>query len=158
MTGSTLIQTISINVGHKLYGNIVIGDDGYLYLFGCQQGGVSPTEFYKFNCPAVDAGDVTLTEKDIIDSWTWTDDVEDFVLQGGFFRNGKLYVCYGQSDSATRDVDRNINVFDWAKKERVSYVPLKPYVSHEPEDICLYKGKILMVVNGANEAYIIDFI
>ena len=158
LQGSTLIQTISINIGHTLYGNLLIGDDGYLYYYGNPDNSTTTIEFYKFNCPAVDAGDVTLTAADVLDSWTWTDSANDKVVQGGFFRNGKLYVCNGQSDGAVRDVDRNIDIFDWAKKERVSYVPLKPYESHEPEDIYPYKGKIFMVVNGANEAYIIDFI
>lgn len=150
---SELIQTISVSLNNYTSDfNIICGDDGALWAFG----GMIPNgllSVFKFRRPLLTEGDVTLSEKDLLDEWIIDSNYSyyDHVWQGGKVYDGKLYFVFGSSSKGKRVV-----IYDIVSYERIKEIVLDDIVKEEPEDCEYYDGKLLVVVNGGAGYYIID--
>lgn len=152
--GSTLLQTITLDltsVSSNL--NVIAGDDGFIWAFGGDNKTDGKLYFMKFKLPNPSDGDVTLHDSDIIDSWQEEHyDYTNNVWQGGMIRNGKLYFLFGQKSSS-----RKMYVYDTTTHIKTNIVDFQKAIADEMEDCDVYDGKLLLVCNGVNEAYLLDF-
>lgn len=160
-SGAVLIQTITIDntVTTRPHGNIWIGDDGYLYACTAPTGSdpdiSTPANFtfYKFRTPDLNNSEVVLSEPDVIETWKMENYVYNSLpFQGAMTCNGKVFVAFGISTT-----DRIINVWDDKTHKLVSTIPITENISHEPEDVAVYNGDMILAVNGANVAYRLIF-
>lgn len=152
--GSTLLQTITLDltsVPSNL--NVIAGDDGFIWAFGGDNKKDGKLYFMKFKLPNPSDGDVTLHDSDIIDSWQEEHyDYTNNVWQGGMIRNGKLYFLFGQKSSS-----RKMYVYDTTTHIKTNIVDFQKAIAYEMEDCDVYDGKLLLVCNDVNEAYLLDF-
>lgn len=167
-----LVQTIKINTiasnldRHTAQG--VIGDDGYLWIVcsaivGQGQQNYNKRYFYKFNIPDISISEVVLTDEDALDSWE--EDGYNFYVsqaQGMCVKNGYLFWVSGaakfhDNDNPNMPRKREIIVWDVNTHKQTSVVPLTNIIPHEPEDLEVYNGKLIVCTNYCNFAYALDF-
>ena len=147
--GSILMQTISYNISpyndEGVHFNAQCGDDGCFYLFAPS----SATELIiiKLRLPSISEGNVTLTNDDIIDYFTFPHLYnEDGQTQGGKIYGGKLYWLMG-ANRYYSTWKRQLLVFDIAQKSLVSRVDLSDTIQHEVEDLDFFNGCAIIAVN-----------
>lgn len=133
LKGSEVVQRIDIDYKGMFAhgggeGNAIIGDDGYIWYFGENNGF---QYFAKFKRPSLSSKHVTLTSKNAVDHWEQpvTDGYENRIWQGGKVKGGKLYFLYGGSLDANR-----LYVIDIKTKKQVSLIPLSSIIE-EVEDL-----------------------
>lgn len=149
---SELIQEITIEKSDKLnfrYLNIVKGDDGYLWAMGGPAEGPETLYFYKFNAPELSIRYVTLTGKDIVDSWTFEDGM---YIQGGIVKDKYLFFLFGISNA-----QKKVLIFDTDSHGLVQTISLDGIVREEPEDIDFIGNNMIITVYGNTAYYIVDF-
>ena len=147
--GSVFIQAIRIEKTDKLGDgplNIVKGDDGFLWAFGCSDD-YRTLSFFKFKSPSTDSPEVILSDIDIIDSWT---DYTDFFMQGGKVRNGYLYFLSGSANSC-----KKIMIYDISSKQLLRSIDLNEVIIEEPEDCDIIDDKLIITVYGSNAYYVL---
>lgn len=153
-SGSTLVQTITLPkmdlFDQSLNLNMICGDDGHLWMFGP---GGDKLFFAKARMPLLSEGDITLTDNDIIDYWyedgyVYSNDVS----QGGMVYSNRLFFLFGRSGPKSHLV-----VYDTQTHMRVTDIDLSGTVKEEPEDCELIPEGILIVTNGGNNYYIVQF-
>lgn len=154
-TGSEFVQTIKIENQESIPGsylNIVKGDDGYLWAFGCMDSGAGPLYFYKFNLPSTDIAEVSLSEKDLVDKWT---DFNDICMQGGIVRKGYLFFLSGSSNAF-----KKLLIYDTKNKSLFRSIDLTDIIPEEPEDCDFiedeYEEKLIVTVYGSNAYYVLN--
>lgn len=148
---SELIQEITIEKSEKLnfrYLNIVKGDDGYLWAMGGPIEGPETLFFYKFNAPDLSKPRITLTDKDIVDSWTFEDGM---YTQGGVVNDGYIYFLFGVAS-----VQKKILIFNTQNHNLVQLLNLDDVILEEPEDIDFVGKKLIVTVYGNSAYYVID--
>ena len=152
LNGSEFIQRINIDLKDIFShgggeGNTIIGDDGYIWYFGEDNG---YQYFCKFRKPSQSTKHVTLTSKDVIDYWELpvVDGYENRTWQGGKVKDGKIYFLYGESVNTNR-----LYVIDINMKKITSIIPLSSIVE-EVEDIDFGDSYMLVGISSAkNGAY-----
>lgn len=146
---SSLVQTISYNItpynGENVHFNAQCGDDGYFYLFAPSS--LTELVIIKLRLPNINEGNVTLTNDDIIDSFTFPHLYnEDGQTQGGKIYGGKLYWLMG-ANRYYSTWKRQLLVFDIAQKSLASRVDLSDTIEHEVEDLDFFNGCAIVAVN-----------
>lgn len=152
---SQLIQTISLkklkifNNSQRL--NIICGDDGFLWLFGSDDGGRNLI-FAKAKRPSLNEANAVLDINDIIDYWLESDYCyEDSVWQGGMVYSGNLFFVFG-----TKDSNRHIAIYNTYTHEKVNDIDLNDAVLEEPEDCDFFNDRIVLSINGGKGYYILE--
>lgn len=144
---SELLQVININTSNifteKSESNIIIGDDGFLWLFGAND---SKLFFAKFNVPNKLNSNVSLGKNDVVDSWEFAfqDDFANKTWQGGKIYNGHLYFLFGTNRKFNR-----LYIFNTSTHELEKLLPLSA-IQEECEDIAFLEDSILI---GIDDTY-----
>ena len=137
---STLVQTIKVgaisDVPPNMPFNLQIGDDGFLWLVGCDK---DVLRFIKFKRPDLSLKNAELTESDIIDKWERANySYELEVYQGMKVYGGYLYLVYGGGGPLTR---RGVWVYNTHSHQLVKVFDLSDVTNVEFEDIEFYNSK-----------------
>lgn len=144
---SEVIQRINIDIRDIFphgggEGNTIMGDDGYIWYFGETNG---YQYFAKFTPPSLNKKEVTLTAKDMVDSWEIriTDNYENRTWQGGKVKDGKIYFLYGTGVDSNR-----LYIFDIKKKQQISLIPLSSIIE-EVEDLDFTDSSLFISISSA---------
>lgn len=144
---SELLQVINIDTSNifteQSESNIIIGDDGFLWLFGAND---SKLFFAKFNVPNKLNSNVSLGKNDVVDSWEFAfqDDFANKTWQGGKIYNGHLYFLFGTNRKFNR-----LYIFNTSTHELEKLLPLSA-IQEECEDIAFLEDSILI---GIDDTY-----
>lgn len=96
---------------------------------------------YEFPIPDINAGDITYTDADILESYELS--CYEPLYQGAVIRDGMLYLAHGlMKDKSGSAV--GLAVYDMKTKELVKNLDFTPYLKHEPQSVCIYKDKLYM--------------
>ena len=91
---------------------------------------------------------ITLTDKDIVDSWTFEDGM---YIQGGVVNDGYIYFLFGVAS-----VQKKILIFNTQNHNLVQLLNLDDVILEEPEDIDFIGKKLIVTVNGSSAYYVIN--
>lgn len=144
---SELLQVINIDTSNifteQSESNIIIGDDGFLWLFGAND---SKLFFAKFNVPNKLNSNVSLGKNDVVDSWEFAfqDDFANKTWQGGKIYNGHLYFLFGTNRKFNR-----LYIFNTSTHELEKLLPLSA-IQEECEDMAFLEDSILI---GIDDTY-----
>lgn len=147
---STFIQTIRIEETVKLGDsnlNIIKGDDGFLWAFGGPECGSGILYFFKFKLPSANIPEVTLSDNDLVDSWT---DYNEIASQGGIIRNGRLYYLSGNAYSY-----KKLLIYDTLNKCLLRSIDLSDIIIEEPEDCDFLDDRLIITVYGSKAYYVL---
>ena len=99
---------------------------------------------------------VVLTPKQITDQFETPYDI--YVTQGGTMYQGRIYYSFGFG-GAGKDRADAIRVYDVAQRKQIKALDLTtaPFMAHEPEDCCIYQGKLALSLQS-KELYVFDYI
>lgn len=143
-----VIQHITFTTG----GNNIIGEDGFLWGVSGSNGTLKA---YKYPCPNPYIGDVSYTTDDLVDSFEVP--IENIATwQGTMIYNNKIYMLFGTKEGANTVAKRCFMVVDTVNHTLDSVVNLNALITEEPEDIDIWKDKIVLGCN-ANCSYMLSF-
>ena len=99
---------------------------------------------------------VVLTPKQITDQFETPYDI--YVTQGGTMYQGRIYYSFGFGGAGKGRADA-IRVYDVAQRKQIKALDLTtaPFMAHEPEDCCIYRGKLALSLQS-KELYVFDYI
>jgi hypothetical protein len=146
----TKVQTITLGVNGIVGGcNLQIGDDGHIW--GACSNDNEHFTFMKFRKVLVSEGDITLTDADILDSWTATESFpySTHIWQSTLFKRGRILFLYGMTGSGQ---SRGVAIYDSANHTYKGNWDLG-YYNEEPEGLDFWSGGGLMVTNTSNKVY-----
>ena len=144
---SELLQVINIDTSNifteQSESNIIIGDDGYLWLFGANN---SKMFFAKFNVPNKSNGNVSLGKDNVVDSWKFEfqDSFTNKTWQGGKIYREHLYFLFGNNSISNR-----LYIFNTSTHELEKLLPLSA-IQEECEDISFLEDSMLI---GIDDTY-----
>lgn len=144
---SELLQVINIDTSNiftkQSESNIIIGDDGYLWLFGANN---SKMFFAKFNVPNKSNGNVSLGKDNVVDSWEFEfqDSFTNKTWQGGKIYREHLYFLFGNNSISNR-----LYIFNTSTHELEKLLPLSA-IQEECEDISFLEDSMLI---GIDDTY-----
>ena len=106
-----------------------------------------------FNVPDISSANVTLTANDIVKQSIFEFDA--YATQGGCIYNGIIYYTFGFGGTTGNSTSK-IRVFDTDSNSILSRINLAGIMNDEPEDCCVYNGKLYMQTAG-NSLFVFDF-
>lgn len=146
-TCSRLIQTIKFELDNEYGGSQAIIDNerGRIVYMQRQNKKITYMDnkfmMYEFPIPDINAGDITYTDADILESYELS--CYEPLYQGAVIRDGMLYLAHGlMKDKSGSAV--GLAVYDMKTKELVKNLDFTPYLKHEPQSVCIYKDKLYM--------------
>lgn len=153
---STTMQTVSHDdsapFDKGLCSNFIIGDDGYLWI-EFADAATQRFMFYKMNCPAVSAGDITLTSNDVLQTIIGGAMSSQYTLQSMCVIGGKLFNSFGASGGKHR-----VDVFDTNTGNLINAIPLDDIMTGECEGIYIYNGKMYITMYNLRYGYVLKFV
>ena len=129
---ATRVQTITLGVTGIAGGcNLQIGDDGHIW--GACSNDQTHYTFMKFRKVLVSEGDITLTDADILDSWTTSETFpySTYVWQGMKVKRGKIWFLHGATGAGQH---RGIVIYDCSTHAHLGAWDLS-YYNFEYEDL-----------------------
>lgn len=147
--GAKLIQTLTLKTGGKEdspFDWYVDREKKFLYAISitANQNGMKDFVLTKLPLPALDAGDVTFTKKDVLDQFTIR---FSNLSQGGTIRGDYLYLPVGHPKplAPKKDPkDRGLLVVSLKTKKIEKSLDLNDKLDIEPEDVAFHGNELLM--------------
>ena len=158
LSGSTLVQTLSYS-GTDLHDTnwVLDYDRGYIYLLGNTESSYTvannKVRVKKFALPLPTAGDVVFTPEDVLDTFDMDgSDGQARVFQGNIISNGKMYSCFGGSQTTHR-----IWINDLDTHELLTVIELDQMYTGECESINIWNNSLLIGYPNQSKLYQLTF-
>ena len=149
---SELLQTINVtNVGPEgRWYNVHPTEDGYYLFFNIDKATGKKVFIAKMRKPSLSEGsEVTLTERDIIDSFTIS--LDKFIeMQDGCVYDGKLWFAFSNGNGG------DIKIFELNSHKMTHIIPIN-MIPNELEDLCVYNDYLWIFYNGTSKYLKIKF-
>ena len=149
---SELLQTINVtNVGPEgRWYNVHPTEDGYYLFFNIDKATGKNVFIAKIRKPSLSEGsEVTLTENDVVDSFTIH--LDKFIeMQDGCVYDGKLWFAFSSGNGG------DIKIFDLNSHKMTHTIPIN-MIPNELEDLCIYNDYLWVFYNGTSKYLKIKF-
>lgn len=149
---SELLQTINVtNVGPEgRWYNVHPTEDGYYLFFNIDKATGKNVFIAKMRKPSLSEGsEVTLTENDVVDSFTIH--LDKFIeMQDGCVYDGKLWFAFSSGNGG------DIKIFDLNSHKMTHTIPIN-MIPNELEDLCIYNDFLFVFYNGTSKYLKIKF-